>query len=180
MNKLFCLAAATMLTLPAFSASFRADLSGSNKVPLSPVENKDAIVLKPMHWVEEPVRQFTLTGTAPQECSGDWNEYTFSFKPETDGLIMISFIGDRGNILITNIRLDGKLIDNGKRTVADRKNPKVPQGFYARGAGFEFLPTGGIDGGGAAKTGPEDHLIYQFRAIRDKVYTFTVSARLAQ
>ena len=179
LKKSFLFAAAMGIVLGAGAATLRVELSGGNKVELLPVEAPETIELRPMNWLKPSEQKFTLWGVEKKAATSEWQTATFEFTPKSNGLVMMFFRGEQGDLWVTNLASGNNLVANGDMTSLDPEKTDLPQGYYFRGTSI-YSKTGGEDGSAMVRVGANGMLIRQLWFPGNKPCRITISYKEAK
>lgn len=191
MKKLTALLACVIAigTLSA-APSFRVDITGLEKdakvkIHAAKADGNTAFS-QVAGWRAEADRPYCLTTSSGQLKGTEWSAQSTTFKAEESGTVTVQLCGqwakeanDREWLLIADVKVNGKLVENGDfAKTATRGDKVVPENFVLS-AKAEFMPTAGPNGKGAVKVNHDNRLSVKLAVEAGQTYTISVQAKPA-
>ncbi len=173
--------AAAAGTLSLSAAKVRVDLSGTKDGVVIQKGESGGFDFNRASW--EPKEKQDKMCFLQKAVGADYQEYSFSFIPQKEGAVRISFggnwskeIADRPFIIIDDISINGELLPNGDfETREEGKNaPKWTT------SGKPVLSTDANSGSSAFRINHDNRITQEVKVEAGKTYTVKFSAKEAK
>lgn len=168
-------------------AGFRVDIFSFKKderSELKPANAQDYIKLEKQSYRPVEDRPYALTGNSAPLPMEEWTECAFSFTAESDADVRLDLRGRskdkiKGWLLVSAIRVDGELVENGDFSKAEVTDGKTVLPGFRLNNKAEYAKGDGPDGTSAVRLHHDHTVSYVFRVKAGTTYHFSVRAKPA-